>query len=262
MVDNNIMKCNKLICERYKRQSKFNLFYLIELKKGIVFARNKFLNYIYSLDKKIDIVGFLDDDCIVEKKWLNSHISLLKESNSQISTGPQLKKNYLNTIDEQFYKLTNIFINKNKVLISWAATNNVILKYKCLNKQLFDKNLNNIGGSDQLFFLKLYNNGNKIIWNLNASVFEMPTMSKTKLSWFKNRNIRYGFSGAYMHTNIYGKYYGIFLIFLKSFYYAIKILLLFLFIPKRNQFMKINMFFFRLLGIFKFIKGKKIKNYY
>ena len=32
-------------------------------------------------------------------------------------------------------------------------------------------------------------NGNKIIWNLNASVFEMPTMSKTKLSWFKNRNI-------------------------------------------------------------------------
>ena len=122
--------------------------------------------------------------------------------------------------------------------------------------------MNNIGGSDQLFFLKLSRMGNKIIWNKNAIVFENTSKKKLDNKWFCRRNLRYGYSGCYILKTIYGKYLGTILTIGKMLYYITMMAFELLFFYKKKSFFKIKMYLFRSIGIIKFLLGKKILHYY
>jgi hypothetical protein len=262
VIDNNTYRRNKFVVKKYQNNSKFKIYYKIELKKGIVYARNKFLSSLAYIKTKIDLVGFIDDDCEVEKNWLINHIFSLKKTDSEISTGPQIIKD-ISKQKKIFFDLTNRQNVKNLSKIKWAATNNVVFKYDVIKKFKikFDIFLNNIGGSDQLFFLMLNKFGCKIVWNQKALVIENLERKKMDLQWFYNRNLRYGYSGAYMHKIIYGKYFGTLVSFLKVIYYLINILYLFFFSFKVKNRYKVKMYFSKVIGIVKFYFGKKILSY-
>ena len=48
------------------------------------------------LTVNINYIGFIDDDCRVDKGWLKNHLTTFKKINCDISTGPQKIKKALN----------------------------------------------------------------------------------------------------------------------------------------------------------------------
>ncbi len=249
---------------KIKNNKRFRIIYRVENKKGIVYARNNFLRYTYNLNGKIDYAGFIDDDCILKPNWLIEHLKTFKIFHCDISTGPQILRNNKNGSFSKKYQILNRYINTNFSKVSWAATNNVLFKFDMVKKLRikFDIFLNDIGGSDQLFFKKLYLKGFKIIWNNKAIVYETVKSNRFLGVWFKRRSLRYGYSGAYMDCHLYGKINGLIVSFLKLFLFTIfSILNLIIFFNKKNLYLS-NYYLNKIIGIIYYLFGKKIKKYY
>jgi len=263
LIDNNIYSNNKKIYEKYKYDKNYNIYYEHELKKGIVYARNSFLKFIRSKCKKSDYIGFIDDDCEVDEYWLISHLKNLKNKNIYISTGPQIPIKISNK-KKSYYELTNKNLTNNLSYTSWAATNNVILKYSVLKslKLKFDNNLNKIGGSDQLFFLKLNKFGFNILWNKKAIVRENIKEKQLDIQWFFKRNLRYGYSGAYISKIINGSIIGFLFSLSRIFYYSLNSLILIILIFKKENSFRLLSNLSKILGILKFYMRLKPKKYY
>ena len=194
--------------------------------------------------------GFLDDDCIVSIKWLKNMVKFIEKKNCDVAGGPQLHM----TKNKFYEKLFNIIEPKyaHGQKVDWVATNNVIFKSKIFNKKdlMFDINLNNIGGSDQLFFKKLHLKNLDLKWNLNSFVIENIQIERENLKWFLKRNLRYGYSGNYIDRNIYGSRIGSFLNFSKGCYlFLLSILFIIIFFFNNNLYRSI-FYFCRLIGRF------------
>lgn len=261
IIDNKINNENRAIVSKYckKNKKKYSIIYLPEYKKGIVYARNCFLKYIYKKFSNNDYLGFVDDDCIVDKFWIKNSLKVLKEKKINIVTGPQ-----------QFIKIKSNSINKIIHLISknyktsrfvdWAATNNVIFKMNILKRKklFFDTKLNKIGGSDQLFFLTLKKYGNKIFWSKSMKVYESLITKKINLKWFFKRNLRYGYSGSFMDCKIHGNFIGFCINLLKITFYFSKV---FFSIFKKNLHLEILQNIAKILGRILYYFPYKINKY-
>ena len=100
---------------------------LYEKKIGVSYARNKYLDYIKN--KKVDYCCFIDDDCLIQKKFFSNHLKFIKKENCKIVTGPQIYKSKLIF----FRLLERQFIDRK--IVKWAATNNVFFKKSILKKK-------------------------------------------------------------------------------------------------------------------------------
>ena len=129
--------------KRFKNKLKINFYK--ETSSGVVFPRNKVLKILRK--KKFDYAAFIDDDCIINREWLNSMMNVLKKNKADIVTGPQFSKSnnlFLKVMERNF---------KNGSKIKWASTNNVFFKSSTIKNNLkFSSLLNKTGGEDQLFF--------------------------------------------------------------------------------------------------------------
>lgn len=264
VIDNNYSKEKKNYINKIKSNRKFKLTYRVESKKGIVHARNNFLKYTYNSNKKIDYAGFIDDDCIPKSNWLIEHLKTFKKFNCDISTGPQILKNHKNVSFLKKYQILNRYINYNYSKVKWAATNNVLFKFHIVKKYgiRFDIFLNDIGGSDQLFFSKLHLKGLKIMWNKKAIVREVAKPSRYFGIWFRMRSLRYGYSGAYMDSHLHGKMIGNTKSFFKlCLFITFSILNFIIFFNKKNLYLS-DYYLNKTLGVIFYFFGKKIKKYY
>ena len=223
VVDNSIGRVSFKPVKKLKKSFKYKIIHLHEKRKGIVYARNKFLGKVKKINPKF--ICFFDDDCIVDRFWLKNVFKILKSTNAEIVTGPQIpfKKNTLN--DSNLINYSQFFekkYRKNINRVNWAASNNVFLIYNIIKKHrlVFDKNLNKFGiGEDQLFFLKLNNCGHKIYWSKTIKVFEDVHEHRLNLKWLIRRSYRLGVLGHYIDTNIHGKLMGFAINYLKCVYY-------------------------------------------
>ncbi len=217
---------------------------VLEKKIGISSARNRCLKEAKKLT--FDYLVFFDDDCLIDKYWLNENLKFLNETKFDVVTGPHISLNntFLNLIERKF---------KNKKKIRWASTNNVLIKRKVLNKEnlIFDHQIQKIGGEDQLFFLKLNNKGYEIGWNDNSKVYDLGSKHRNKFNWFIKRSFGYGCSSYFIYKKIYIRTY-VFIIFMKIFYDLINSLIYFILSPikPRKFFLKSTYYFFRFLGCF------------
>ena len=199
IVEKKNLKFSKNINNQLKKK---NFCILSVNKPGIPQSRNVFLKFIKN--NKSKYVGFLDDDCIVSKKWLINMIKFIQKTKCDIVGGPQLHK-----VKNRFYlKLFNL-IEPNKKHgqeIDWIATNNSFIKSEILKDKriLFDEKLKDIGGSDQLFFKKLHQLNFECRWNRTSEVIENIQPERENILWFIKRNLRYGYSGNYIDRSIYG----------------------------------------------------------
>ena len=205
VVNNNPTKLIDLI-KKIITNKKINIFILNSVKKDIPNTRNIFLLKIKN--KNLDYVGFLDDDCKINRNWVYLMTNFITRYKCDIVGGPQYHK----VTNLKYKKLYNILEppNTNKQNIRWVATNNCFFKKKILDKTnlLFNQYLKNIGGSDQLFFSKLKKKGFSIMWNSKASIEEYLQVDRENYIWFLKRNFRYGYSGLIIDKNIYGKKIG------------------------------------------------------
>ncbi len=232
---------------------------LFTFQNGIPQLRNIFLKYLKNNVSKYS--GFLDDDCIVPKNWLKNMLKFIEKKNCDIVGGPQFHM----TKNKFYAKLFEIIEPKRAhgQKVGWVATNNVLFKSKILDKKdsIFDINLKNIGGSDQLFFKKLYLKNLNLKWNLNSFVIENIHIERENLKWFLKRNLRYGYSGNYIDRNIYGPNLGLFLNFSKGCYLFLLSIFFMIIFFFNNNFYKSIFYFCRSIGRFSSLIHYKPKKY-
>ncbi len=247
--------------KNFKRKFRFKIHCVNEKKRGVVNARNKCLKISRNMNH--DYLAFFDDDCEIDKYWFKNATKIINKFKVDIITGPQLHLNYKKK--ENLGKLFEKKINNKISKVSWAATNNVLIKRNIILKEniYFDKNLNKFGmGEDQLFFSKLNNNGYNIIWSNNLKVYEKLHPHRLTNKWIRDRSYRLGVLGNYIDRNLNGQISGYAINYIKSIYYLLLSFLSLMQISKENYYQQfINLFFRsigRFLGPFVF---KKIKFY-
>ena len=252
IVDNSINYNSFKLVKKLKKSFKYKIIQLHEKKRGIVYARNKCLSKLKKINPKFTC--FFDDDCIVDRFWLKNVFKILKSTDAEIVTGPQIsiKKSSLNS--SNFINYSQFFEKKyreNINRVDWAASNNVFLIYNIIKKHklVFDKNLNKFGiGEDQLFFLKLNNYGHKIYWSKTIKVFEDVHRHRLNLKWLIRRSYRLGVLGYYIDKNIYGKLMGFTINYLKCVYYFAKASSYFFLFFKSTFWVQISNYFSRFCG--------------
>ena len=256
VVDNSINRSSSKPVKKIKKSFKYKIIQLYEKRRGIVYARNRFLSRVKKINPKF--ICFFDDDCVVDRFWLKNGFKIIKSTNAKIVTGPQipLKKKSLNNLNlinySQFFEKT---YKDDIKRVNWAASNNALLVYGIIKKHklIFDKTLNKFGvGEDQLFFSKLNNYGHKIYWSKNVKVFENIHKHRLNLKWLMRRSFRLGVLGHYIDMNIHGKLMGFAINYLKCIYYFTKASInIFLFFNIKFQTQILNYFsrfYGRLIG--------------
>ena len=254
IVDNTINFNSENEINKLKKKFDIPILHFNEKKRGIVHARNFCLKHIKKI--KPFYVSFIDDDCILDRKWLLNITNILNKRNADVITGPQKYIEKISIINNK--NLTKFFektYNKNILQVKWAATNNVFFKYKILknNNLKFDSKLNKFGmGEDQLFFLQLNNLGAKIFWSKNVKVYEKLHKHRSSINWLKLRSYRLGILGHYIDQKMYGYVFGLIFNYIKCFYYLFKsiINILFLLRKKKETTIKILNYFYRAKGKF------------
>ncbi|MDA7449904.1 glycosyltransferase [Candidatus Pelagibacter ubique] len=258
VVNNNPTKLINLI-KKIITNKKINIFILNSVKKDIPNTRNIFLLKIKN--KNLDYVGFLDDDCKINRNWVYLMTNFITKYKCDIVGGPQYHK----VTNLKYKKLYNILEppNTNKQNIRWVATNNCFFKKKILDKTnlLFNQYLKNIGGSDQLFFRKLKKKGFSIMWNSKASIEEYLQVDRENYIWFLKRNFRYGYSGLIIDKDIYGEKIGYFMNISKSVLLFFLSLINLFFIFRKYNFIKSLFYFVKGCGRLVSMFGYKINKY-
>lgn len=217
VMDNSITNDSFKIIKEFKKKNDLKIYQNHEKKRGIVYARNKCLQFARKL--KPNYIAFIDDDCTIDKNWLNNIFKLLSKIDADVITGPQLyegqnKKNYTSLFEKKY---------KKKILrVNWAASNNVFFTFDILKREKnikFDKNLNKFGmGEDQLFFSIINKIGYKIYWSKNIVVTEKIHLHRSSKNWVKERSKRLGILGHYLDIKIHGQIIGYFINYMKCFY--------------------------------------------
>ena len=262
IVDNSITNNSFKIIKKFNKGSIVKIYQDHEKKRGIVFARNKCLKLARKLKPKY--LAFIDDDCKVDKNWLTNISKLLKKSDADVITGPQLyENNYQNNhmyLFEKKYK-------KKLLKVNWAASNNVFFKFNILKQEKnlkFDQNLNKFGmGEDQLFFSIINKIGYKIFWSQKVFVTEKMHLHRSDINWIKERSKRLGILGHYLDVKLNGRILGYFINYMKSLYLIISCVIIYINIFNTNRNLDfINClfrFYGKLIGPFKFKKINFLK---
>ena len=265
VLDNSPSNTSYNLINKYKKKGNIKITQRHELKRGIVFARNKCLQISRDINPKY--IAFIDDDCKVDKNWLINIFNLFNKISVDIITGPQKYEKNKNEIQNDYSLLFEKKHKKKFLKVKWAASNNVFLRYDILKKNkkiIFDKNLNKFGmGEDQLFFSLISKRGYKIYWSSNIFVTEKMHPHRININWVKERSKRLGILGHYIDIQIYGMFLGIAINYLKSLYLISQTIFFYfnLFALNRNLNLvnKYYRFYGKIVGPFKFKKIKFLK---
>ena len=131
IISDNLTNSKNLII-KILRNTKIKINVLKAIKKNIPSTRNVFLNKIRN--KKIKFIGFLDDDCHVNRNWVINMTKFITKYNCDIVGGPQLHE-----VTDNKYRIFYNFLEpkfRDKQKINWIATNNCFLKKKLLFKKI------------------------------------------------------------------------------------------------------------------------------
>jgi hypothetical protein len=158
-------------------------------------ARNKGL--IYAIENKFTHLGFIDDDAKPDENWLINMVKILKETNVEVVTGPQVPIFPVNT--SGFYRNAKVYKERelvNRATCTWAATNNVIfdVNFASVHGLLFSEDMKT-GGSDKEFFSRYTQVGGKIVWAKDAVVKEYVELNRINFKWAIKRTYRFGGTG-------------------------------------------------------------------
>ena len=265
IVDNTISNHSKEIVENYKKIANQEILQFHEKKRGIVYARNKCLKISKII--KPTFIGFIDDDCKIDRFWLSNIFKLLNKNNADIITGPQKYEQINNKNNNKYSSIFEKTYKKDTTRVKWAASNNVFIKFRIIKKYKninFDIKLNKFGmGEDQLFFSLMSQNGCNIYWSKNVYVTEKMHSHRVDINWLKERSKRLGILGHYIDIKLHGKIIGFSLNYLKSLYFFFQCIISFfnIFNLNRNLIFTNNLYRFygKVIGPFKFKKVRFLK---
>jgi MoaA/NifB/PqqE/SkfB family radical SAM enzyme/glycosyltransferase involved in cell wall biosynthesis len=145
-----------------------NFRYLGQSHKGPAAARNLGVQFSSG-----EVVGFIDDDCVVSNGWLRSMMENHRANPNAAAVGGLTLTATLKTpvIVSQFLSTCSIEtnINGNKEII-FFPTCNVSLKRRIFDRYKFDERFPLPGGEDLEFFWRLFKDGYRFIWDKDIKV--------------------------------------------------------------------------------------------
>lgn len=204
IIDNDENKSAWAIYNMHKKSFPFPIYYVLEKRRGISYARNSALKHsIY----RSDFIIFIDDDEYPEKEWLNNLLETQKKYNADIVTGP-----VLSVFEEKppTWIEQGGFFNRRRfktgTRVEYVATGNVLIKTSILLEQngyFFDNRYALSGGEDTHFFMRLKKQGYSMYWCDEAIVYEKIPKSRVNIKWLVQRSFRLGNTIAFCEIELY-----------------------------------------------------------
>ena len=199
VVDNDEAESARSVVEKFGHTSDIPVHYVVEKQRGIAFARNRVLDEAVKLEASH--IAFFDDDEILDKNWLCSHINFYRNNdNVLISSGPTYCK--FNGEYPSYIKNNKIFktstTKKTGEQRSICASGNVFFPVAVskISNLCFDNRFVFMGGEDGDFFSRAAEAGYTIVWNNDAVNYEITGQQRANLKWLLNRYYYNGYSSA------------------------------------------------------------------
>ncbi|KKD36513.1 glycosyltransferase family 2 protein [Limnoraphis robusta] len=188
IVDNDLSGSAKPVCEEFKTSFIGKLNYDIEHNKGVTYARNR---TIKNVSECSDFIAIIDDDEVPDSSWLEELLTVQRQYDADIVTGPVIPEFEDENIPEWIVK-GKFFEPLSQVTgsqMNVAFTNNVLVRSKILQQldQVFDNRFARKAAEDTHLFMRLHKAGYRIVWANEAIVRESIPSSRTNIKWLIHR---------------------------------------------------------------------------
>jgi MoaA/NifB/PqqE/SkfB family radical SAM enzyme len=162
VVDDGSNKETKVIVEEFKNTTGTNLRYVAQDRKGPAAARNLGAKLASS-----PIIGFVDDDCILDNNWISRMVSEHRNSPSYVAVGGLTITEAQSThvLISQFLSTCSITTSiDGKEEVIFFPTCNVSFKRDVFSRHKFNEKFPLPGGEDLEFFWRLFKDGYRFKW--------------------------------------------------------------------------------------------------
>jgi succinoglycan biosynthesis protein ExoM len=197
VIDNDQTGSAHPVCVQIEGKFRWSLKYYIESQRGISYARNR---AVASVSQQSSFVAFIDDDEVPDKSWLDELLSVQKNYDADVVTGPVMP--HFIKSDVPTWVTKGGFFEPRRYptghSLEVAYTNNVLVRLNILRKidTVFDERFALTGGEDSHLFMRLYRAGYKFIWANEALVHEWIPQTRTSIKWVLER----GYFGWSAHS--------------------------------------------------------------
>lgn len=202
VVDNDSAGSARALCENMT--SRWPIKYDIELQAGICYARNKALA---NISFETDFIAIIDDDEAPEPCWLEQLMIVQRQYDADVVAGPVLPRFEPKHVPQwvirgRFFHLPRYRTGQH---LDMAFTNNVLVRARLLRsmKPPFDTRFNLTGGEDSHLFMRLYQQGSKIVWADEAVVCEWIPASRMRPHWILRRGYRASSRYSFIERELY-----------------------------------------------------------
>lgn len=190
IVDNDKDASAKIIVDKFRLNSKFDVKYFIESEKNISLARNRSIK-----NAKGKYIAFIDDDETASEEWLINLYKCLKKFNADGVFG-LVVPDFEEGINKKFKRRELYFspMSETGSEARYMYTTNVLINKEIISnpKIYFDPAYGLSGGEDANFFGKLKARGAKFFNCREAISYEFISKERIKKKFFFNRSLRGG----------------------------------------------------------------------
>ncbi len=198
VVDNDAEASAGAVCKQFEG-GRWPVRYDVEPRQGISYARNRSVA-LASSDG--DFVAILDDDEAPDMAWLENLLLVQQQWDADVVAGavvPDFGKAHVPAWAERgrFFQQPR---HKTGDKIHVAFTNNVLVRTALLKSidPVFDDRFALTGGEDAHLFLRLHQQGRRLVWANEAIVYESVHPSRISPLWI----LRRGFHSRSLHSYI------------------------------------------------------------
>ena len=188
VVDNDASGSARVVVEEIVPNFKYPLRYDLEPQQGVSYARNR---SIINASDDADFIAIIDDDEISEPDWLETLLVVQDKYEADVVTGPVLP--YFETVNVPDWIEKGKFFEPKRYptgsVMDVAYTGNVLVRSQLLKKlgTVFDERFASIGSEDTHLFMRLHQEGAKIVWADEAIAREWIPQSRINLKWLLER---------------------------------------------------------------------------
>lgn len=166
--------------------------YVHEPRTGIAQARNAALAFC---EGRHDFVAFVDDDEVVEPRWLDQLLATQAETRADAVAGPVVAE--FDAGVSAWIARGRFFTRPRRATgeeIHAAGTGNVLIGMAAVGRLglRFDERFGLSGGEDTHFFMRARRAGFRIVWADAARVRERVPASRANAAWLLRRAFREG----------------------------------------------------------------------
>lgn len=201
LVENELEGRAAEIVEEFKSERRFDLRFGVENERGIPHARN--CAHRLALEHWPDASGlaWIDDDETAEPDWLERLIECQHETGAHVTTGPSVPcfqeepPDWI--ISGRYFDPPDLPTRTQR---STAYTNNVLTHVDVVREMspMFEVRLSGNGSDDSLAFMRVANQGYRIVWCREAQTNEHVPTSRMSPDWVCQRSFRYGNASVYI----------------------------------------------------------------